>query len=110
LYEDRAGKQYVLVEVQTTDKKTDVIFAKLDSIKTNHQMAPLSAYLSINKFDTGGYTGDWNSSEGRLAMLHEKEIILNKHDTANFLDALTILRDLNLSMMRNLTGLNSNYL
>jgi hypothetical protein len=43
-------------------------------------------------------------------MLHEKEIILNKHDTANFLDALTILRDLNLSMMHNLTGLNSNYL
>jgi dimeric dUTPase (all-alpha-NTP-PPase superfamily) len=34
-----------------------------------------------------------------MAMLHEKEIVLNKHDTENFLDALSILRELNLSMM-----------
>jgi hypothetical protein len=54
------------------------------------------------KYDTGGYTGDWNSSEGRMAMLHEKEIILNKSDTANFLDALEILRSLNMSMLQGL--------
>jgi hypothetical protein len=38
---------------------------------------------------TGGYTGEWGDS-GKLAVLHEKELVLNKNDTANFLDALTI--------------------
>lgn len=36
-------------------------------------------------FDTGGYTGDWNSIEGKLALLHEKELVLNKEDTDNIL-------------------------
>ena len=45
-------------------------------------------------YDTGGYTGDWNSSNGRLAMLHKKELVLNAHDTDNMLSAITIMRDL----------------
>ena len=45
--------------------------------------------------DSGGYTGEWGS-EGRAALLHEKEIVLNKNDTKNFLDATTILRTLDL--------------
>ena len=49
-------------------------------------------------FDTGGYTGAWGP-EGRAALLHEKELVLNKHDTENFLSALDILRSLNLSML-----------
>ena len=44
-------------------------------------------------FDTGGYTGSWDSS-GRLALLHQKEIVLNASDTANFLAAIDILRDI----------------
>ena len=44
-------------------------------------------------FDTGGYTGSWDSS-GRLAMLHQKEIVLNAHDTENFLAGINILRDI----------------
>ena len=31
-----------------------------------------------NAFDTGGYTGRWGSKEGRMAMLHQKEIVLNQ--------------------------------
>ena len=46
------------------------------------------------KFDTGGYTGEWNSSEGKLAILHEKEQVLNQGDTQNLLNAVQILRDL----------------
>ena len=38
-----------------------------------------------SSLDTGGYTGAWNSSDGRLALLHEKELVLNKEDTANML-------------------------
>lgn len=45
------------------------------------------------EFDTGGYTGSWDSS-GRLAMLHQKELVLNAKDTANFLSAVDILRDI----------------
>jgi hypothetical protein len=45
-------------------------------------------------YDTGGYTGDWNSDEGRMAILHEKELVLNKADTENMLGAISILRDL----------------
>lgn len=45
-------------------------------------------------YDTGGYTGDWNSNNGRLAMLHKKELVLNAHDTDNMLSAITIMRDL----------------
>ena len=45
--------------------------------------------------DTGGYTGEWGP-EGRAAILHEKEIVLNKNDTKNFLDATAILRTLDL--------------
>ena len=37
-------------------------------------------------FDTGGYTGEWGSY-GKLAVLHEKELVLNKNDTKNYLDS-----------------------
>jgi hypothetical protein len=48
---------------------------------------------SYGKFDTGGYTGDW-SGEGRFAMLHQKEIVLNKDDTENFLKTVDIVRQI----------------
>lgn len=46
------------------------------------------------KYDTGGYTGNWNSSDGRLAVLHEKELILNKNDTANMLKIIQASRNI----------------
>lgn len=45
-------------------------------------------------FDTGGYTGDWQGDEGRLALLHQKEIVLNAADTKNILDAVQTVRDM----------------
>ena len=42
--------------------------------------------------DTGGYTGDWGSTSGRLALLHEKELVLNESDTSNMLDMIKITR------------------
>lgn len=46
-------------------------------------------------FDTGGYTGSWSNGDkdGRLAMLHQKELVLNKDDTKNILDTVTTIRD-----------------
>lgn len=43
------------------------------------------------KFDTGGYTGEWDNS-GRLAVLHQKELVLNKDDTENILNAVEFVR------------------
>lgn len=50
-------------------------------------------HRKVTYFDTGGYTGEWGN-EGRWAMLHEKEIILNKNDTSNLLSAIGIIRDI----------------
>jgi len=41
--------------------------------------------------DTGGYTGSWGT-EGRWALLHQKELVLNANDTKNMLDSVAILR------------------
>ncbi len=51
-------------------------------------------------FDTGGYTGDWSKSGGmdgkggKMAMLHQKELVLNAVDTENLLNAVKINKDM----------------
>lgn len=52
-----------------------------------------TAVYPIPSLDTGGYTGAWGP-EGRWAMLHQKEIVLNATDTENFLSAIGILRSI----------------
>lgn len=49
---------------------------------------------AYNRFNTGGYTGYWPGDTGKLAFLDSKEIVLNKDDTANFLRAVDIVRDI----------------
>lgn len=67
-----------------------------------------NAYVSYNTlkkylagYDTGGYTGNWSdkgagldSKGGKLALLHAKEQVLNKEDTANLLAAVQLVRDM----------------
>lgn len=48
---------------------------------------------NLKALDTGGYTGSWGT-DGRLALLHQKELVLNSSDTENFLSAVSILRDI----------------
>ena len=57
----------------------------------------------ISGYDTGGYTGDWGDSSGKLAFLHKKELVLNNDDTANFLTAIGIVRDM-AGMLNNLNA------
>ena len=45
----------------------------------------------VLQFASGGYTGSWAGSYGKLAFLHQKELILNQHDTENFLASIEIL-------------------
>ena len=51
---------------------------------------------TIQSYDTGGYTGEWSDGprDGRLAMLHQKELVLNANDTQHILDAVDIVRDI----------------
>ena len=50
-----------------------------------------NARVNTYSFDTGGYTGEWDNS-GRLAVLHQKELVLNKDDTENILNAVEFVR------------------
>ena len=59
-------------------------------------------------FATGGYTGEWanGSKDGKLAFLHQKELVLNAEDTKNTLSAVKIARDL----IGSLSGVGGNLL
>ena len=52
----------------------------------------------VKEFKSGGYTGEWNKgseeSNGRLAFLHQKELVLNESDTSNLLKAVDSIREL----------------
>ena len=66
----------------------------------------------IAGYDTGGYTGDWGP-DGKLAFLHQKEIVLNADDTENLLKAVSMIRDIsskleaNALIMNQLASLNT---
>lgn len=51
----------------------------------------LAAAKTALGFASGGYTGNWTGAYGKLAFLHQKELILNQHDTENFLASMEIL-------------------
>jgi hypothetical protein len=65
----------------------------------------------LKGYDTGGYTGTWGE-EGRLALLHQKELVLNAQDTSNMLNAVEVLRDITntigSTMLNRLAQLNGN--
>lgn len=50
-------------------------------------------YSPTALYNTGGYTGAWGP-EGKLAVLHEKELVLNAQDTENILSSVNILRQI----------------
>ena len=47
---------------------------------------------------SGGYTGSWNGPDieenGKLAFLHQKELVLNAQDTENMLNAVKLIRQI----------------
>ena len=52
-----------------------------------------AAKVSTVSFASGGYTGDWGDNNGRIAVLHKKELILNKDDTVNMLNIIDKVRE-----------------
>ncbi len=81
-----AGMQY------TGNPKTDAAAIKqqIDALMLEYEK--FLAAMSIATFDTGGYTGTWGDAEGRLAFLHQGELVLNQDDTRNILTAVQTVR------------------
>lgn len=72
------------------------------SAKRDVRLGLLNPDTGIKGFDTGGYTGTWtdstNNATGRMAVLHEKELVLNQYDTSNLLEAVKLQRNLTKSL------------
>lgn len=111
--ESEGGLNRALDAVNTTASKTVEVF---NDLKTAIQQTVGEAYAlrrhlqfmsentfsvkyvveqnvvsSASSYDTGGYTGQWGAA-GKLAVLHEKEIVLNQDDTVNLLASIELLR------------------
>jgi hypothetical protein len=83
-----SGKFVVSTYRHTGSTPVYIGYMEKDPERQHFKMLP--EHLSL---DTGGYTGSWGS-EGKWALLHQKEIVLNADDTANFLASLEVLRDI----------------
>ena len=81
-----AGKQVTVTQVKTDGRPYPI------HVKSSNSAYGWLKKSQLSGFDTGGYTGDWGDNSGRLALLHTKEIVLNKEDTPNLLNAIKILR------------------
>lgn len=62
----------------------------------NYDSMKYSSY-SLVGYDTGGYTGSWGP-EGKVALLHQKELVLNAADTENILQTVQAVRDMTSQM------------
>lgn len=108
----------------TTDEKSKVISQAalqtwasdfLNESSPNHNkavqmyqsvMSGGSAYQAWKRyygFDTGGYTGSWGT-DGRLAVLHQKELVLNAQDTENILEAVKLIRSISSNITSSLAN------
>ena len=60
---------------------------------TDEELKEKLKALGITGYATGGYTGNWGP-EGKLAVLHEKELVLNADDTNNLLKTVGFIREI----------------
>lgn len=85
----------------TSTSGQSVIVGGIDS-NQNYVAAQKEAIAEALKrnghFATGGYTGDWSNTDGKLALLDSKELVLNADDTKNFLSGINTIRDLSSSV------------
>lgn len=87
------GQKYVGIAKSNREGYEELL--KKYGNKYNITGTNLALIDSITKrYDTGGYTGDWDSQSGKLAFLHQKELVLNATDTENMLAAVNSIRDI----------------
>ena len=86
----------------TSKNGIESVLTSVLSMKEFPYIDKMGAFLSNtyrNSYDTGGYTGDWSGStgeykNGKWALLHPKELVLNKDDTKNLLSAIEGVRSI----------------
>lgn len=84
--------------VETNDPEWEAAKRKFEEFMTQWMAKHSGGIMDSGEaFDTGGYTGEWGP-EGRLAWLHQKELILNPVDTENLLDAVAMVKTLELNV------------
>ena len=88
--EDKANYSGQLNNVTPSDIDEDNDRIYINNTSFYFKRADLLGHIG---FKTGGYTGSWGP-EGKMAVLHEKEIVLNKEDTVNLLDSIKLLRSI----------------
>ena len=89
-----AGSGTALTYDQPTTR--DSLIATINKIIKNF-FKENKAVDKIAGYATGGYTGTWGE-EGKLAFLHQKELVLNAEDTSNLLKAVYLVKDLTANM------------
>ena len=77
-------------------ENTNLLQEKLNSLMLEYK--EFLASMGAAVFDTGGYTGIWGGDDGKIALLHQKELVLNPTDTENILAAVTAVRDATANM------------
>ena len=107
--EARANRE---TKVRETGENYGVSTSQLDSwlsqvASGDMSMAELRRLIKdAQSFDTGGYTGDFNSS--KLAFLHEKELVLNQEDTRNMLSAVSMIRAIGPALFKQIEAILDN--
>ena len=91
-----AAEGYTEAEVRKAQELINYIYP----VSSGGQGKTEAQAKSLMGYDTGGYTGEWGP-DGRLAILHQKEIVLNAHDTENLLSIIAMVRDINSSIEAN---------
>lgn len=86
-------KNLVAAYDDPSDPKHEDAVKVVDSVLEDKGIYFTDKYLADHGFRTGGYTGAWGP-EGKMAFVHEKELILNSDDTVNFLAGVNILREI----------------
>lgn len=75
--------------IESFNQMLEALSIDADKINVSYDINTSPEKDNPAAFDTGGYTGKWGDI-GKLAVLHEKELILNENDTSNFLKAINI--------------------
>ncbi|AKN31802.1 hypothetical protein Ccar_13380 [Clostridium carboxidivorans P7] len=77
----------------------DVLNGNSQNLSNYHNQAETLDDKYGVKLDTGGYTGDWGTKEGKLAWLHQKELVLKEDDTENVLATVKYADKLNKNLL-----------
>ena len=77
-------------------KDRSKVYAKIQNANAGVDFRGIPYYIltdRIKAFDTGGYTGEWGP-EGKWALLHEKELVLNASQTEDLLMTMELLESI----------------